>query len=127
MSFQPSLVGPTSSLREKRELLTWGLGKLIEKVFDTEGYTCAADQLKRTEAEAAANAAKGSGIRRSLHLVGLAIDLNLYLGGHFLEASGDHKPFGDYWKTLHPLFRWGGDFKPKADGNHYSVEHEGVK
>jgi hypothetical protein len=31
---------------------------------------------------------------------------------------------GKYWKRQHPLCRWGGDFQ---DGNHYSLEHEGVK
>jgi hypothetical protein len=69
----------------------------------------------------------GRGIRNSLHLKGLAIDLNLFRDGKYLADSESHRELGAYWKTLHPLCRWGGDFKPKPDGNHYSMEWEGVK
>lgn len=66
----------------------------------------------------------GSGIRNSLHELGLAVDLNLFRDGKFLEGSEQHKLLGEYWETLHPLARWGGRF---GDGNHYSIEHEGKK
>jgi hypothetical protein len=60
----------------------------------------------------------------SAHKKRLAIDLNLFKDGAYLSLTEDHAEFGEYWKTLHPLARWGGDFE---DGNHYSFEHEGVK
>lgn len=58
------------------------------------------------------------------HSKRLALDLNLFLDGVYLVKTSDHKIFGDFWKKLHPLARWGGDFE---DGNHYSFEYEGVK
>ncbi len=38
----------------------------------------------------------------------------------------DYKVLGDKWKTMHSLARWGGDFR-RADGGHFSLEHNGVK
>lgn len=86
-------------------------------------------------AEALKNNGKNGGIRGSLHELGLAVDTNLFKGGLYLPNSEDHHPLGTYWKTLHPLARWGGDFtkivngktSPAPDGNHYSFEWEGKK
>jgi hypothetical protein len=83
----------------------------------------------RSPEQAALNAKKGSGIKNSLHLDKLAIDLNLFINGVYKTDSKDHKPLGDYWKSLSTKDYqccWGGDFK-KPDGNHYSIEHEGIK
>ena len=112
-------------LSEKRILFTRLLAELVLWA-EKNGYDLALDQVKRTEAEAAANAAKGSGIRNSLHLIGLAADLNLYINGVYQQTTEAHKAIGAKWKTMHPLARWGGDFS-KPDGNHYSLEHNGVK
>jgi len=61
---------------------------------------------------------------RSAHKVRLAIDLNLFKDGEFLEQSKDHQPLGEWWEQQGSDHRWGGRFN---DGNHYSIEHEGVK
>jgi hypothetical protein len=58
----------------------------------------------------------------SLHRKRLAIDLNLFKNGRYLSKTEDHKPLGDYWESIGGS--WGGWFD---DGNHYSLEHEGVK
>lgn len=112
-------------LSEKRVLFTKMLAELILWAADNK-LNLALDQVKRTEAEAKANAAKGTGISNSLHLIGLAADLNLYVDGVYQTTTEAHRKIGDKWKSMHPLARWGGDFK-KQDGNHYSLEHEGVK
>lgn len=112
-------------LSEKRVLFTKMLAELILWAADNK-LNLALDQVKRTEAEAKTNAAKGTGISNSLHLIGLAADLNLYVDGVYQTTTEAHRKIGDKWKSMHPLARWGGDFK-KQDGNHYSLEHEGVK
>lgn len=113
----------TLGLRERRELLAECLVKLI--VFaHSEGFTVTIEEVKRSKAQAAANAAAGTGIKNSLHLDGLAVDLNLYKDGKWLSKTEDHSLLGAYWKALHPLCRWGGDFN---DGNHYSVTWQGRK
>lgn len=55
----------------------------------------------------------------SFHDKGLAIDLNLFKDGKYLQATEDHKFLGEYWESLNPMCTWGGHF-PKPDGNHYS-------
>lgn len=88
------------------------------------GYEAAIDQVKRSELEASNNAANGSGIRNSNHIHGLAGDLLLYRDGSYLRATADHMQLGQFWESLSEDARWGGRF---GDGNHYSLEHNGIK
>jgi hypothetical protein len=67
---------------------------------------------------------KGYGSAYSVHKLKLANDINLFKDGMYLTKTEDHKVFGEYWESLHPLCRWGGRWN---DGNHYSLEHEGKK
>lgn len=116
------------TLREQRCLFTRLLALLIVQVEMTlPGYQVALSEVKRSQAQAKANAAAGTGIAASLHLDSLAGDLDLYIHGVYQTSSAAHEPIGKIWKSLHPLCRWGGDFKPKPDGNHYSVEWQGRK
>lgn len=59
---------------------------------------------------------------KSAHKLRLAIDLNLFKHGEFLEGTEEHRPLGEWWESQGGT--WGGRF---SDGNHYSLEHEGVK
>jgi hypothetical protein len=90
-----------------------------------QGFTLTVGEAWRTPAQAHANAAAGTGIVNSLHRERLAIDLNLFRAGKWLDRSEDHAPLGAYWKTLHKAARWGGDFKSRPDGNHYSFSPDG--
>lgn len=119
------------TLREQRCLFTLLTAKLILWAFE-QGYELSYEEVKRSQAQANANATSGVGISNSLHLLGLAVDFNLYVGGEWQTTSEAHSKVGAYWKSLHPLARWGGDFrdargKPRPDGNHYSLEWGGVK
>jgi len=114
------------TLAEKRQTFTANLAKLIDWATTEPDHAVALDQVKRTPAEAAANAAAGSGIKNSLHLLGLAADLLLYVNGQYRYASEDYYDLGQYWKSLHPDNCWGGDFS-RPDGNHFSMQYEGVK
>jgi len=114
------------SLGQKQRLFTQLVGKLIEYAYQS-GYELTLGEAYRTPEQASLNAQKGSGISNSLHTHRLAVDLNLFREDRYLIASEDHRPLGDYWKSLHPDCCWGGDFKPRADGNHYSMTYGGVK
>ena len=65
---------------------------------------------------------QGYGESRSAHKQRLAIDLNLFKDGKFLSTTEDHLILGTYWESLGGA--WGGRFQ---DGNHYSLEHGGIK
>lgn len=60
--------------------------------------------------------------KNSLHYIRLAIDLNLFKDGQYLDKTEDHKPLGEFWESMGGS--WGGRFN---DGNHYSLEHIGRK
>ena len=114
------------SLRNLQSEFVVCVAKLI--LFgDGQGYEWTFGEAWRTPEQAALNAARGTGIRASLHVDRLAIDLNLFRDGQWLTDSAAHAPLAKYWQTLHPLARWGGTFKPTPDGNHYSFEWQGRK
>lgn len=65
------------------------------------------------------------GIKGSVHRHKCAIDLFRYLGGTVTWRAEDYQSMGDKWKSMHPLARWGGDFRNR-DVFHFSFEHRGV-
>lgn len=114
------------TLGEKQRLFTRLVGKLILHAYEL-GYELTLGEAYRTPEQAALNAKKGTGALNSLHMQRLAIDLNLFKDGIYLMDSKDHAPLGRYWKSLDTACCWGGDFAPHADGNHYSITHQGRK
>ncbi len=62
------------------------------------------------------------GAANSLHKQRLAQDLNLFKNGRYLRSTAAHRPLGEYWESIGGT--WGGRFH---DGNHYSLEHRGMK
>lgn len=63
-----------------------------------------------------------TGHPESLHRSRLAVDFNLFKNGQWLTETEDHRELGEYWESLGGT--WGGRFN---DGNHYSLEHGGMK
>ncbi|MCF4091857.1 M15 family metallopeptidase, partial [Escherichia coli] len=74
--------------------------------------------------QAALNAKSGKGIRNSLHTLRLAVDFNLFINGKYQADTDAYRPLGEYWESIGGT--WGGRFS-RADGNHFSLEHNGVK
>ncbi len=62
----------------------------------------------------------GYGAANSCHKIRLALDLNLFRDGKYLTSTEDYRPLGEFWESIGGT--WGGRF---ADGNHFSIEHEG--
>jgi hypothetical protein len=111
------------TLREKQSLFVQLVAQLILEA-QMRGYALTFGEAYRTPEQAARNAQTGKGIANSLHTQRLAIDLNLFKDGRFLDSTEAHRPLGEWWEQQHTLCRWGGRFK---DGNHYSLEHGGRK
>ena len=105
------------TLREKQSLFAKLVASLINHATDF-GY-------ELTFGDAYRDPRCPYGLKGGAHSKRLAIDFNLFKDGKYLTETEDHRQLGEYWKSLHPLCRWGGDFKHK-DGNHYSLEHDGV-
>lgn len=107
------------TLQEKQATFTENAAKLIAYVF-ASNHTCTFGDAYRTPEQAGHDADMGIGIRNSLHCKRLAVDLNLFNGKDYLTTTDAHKPFGEYWESLHVDNRWGGHFK-KEDANHYEM------
>ena len=60
--------------------------------------------------------------KNSTHKFRLAVDFNLFKDGEYLTRSEDYRELGEYWESMGGT--WGGRFN---DGNHFSIEHNGVK
>lgn len=114
------------TLSEKQRLFTKLVGALIDWAYNN-GYELTLGDAYRSPEQAAANAAAGIGIRNSLHTQRLAIDLNLFVSGQYVTDTASYAPLGEYWKSLDVGCCWGGEFKPRADGNHFALTHDGVK
>lgn len=74
-------------------------------------------------------AQEGKGIINSVHCERLAVDLNAFYNGEYLDGSKDsHIPLltklGELWEAKGGC--WGGRFE-RQDYNHYSFEYNGVK
>jgi len=115
------------TLRQKQSKFVWMIAYLIHEI-NRKGY----------EATLAVGYVPVGTTRRkkwSLHHKKLAQDLNLFYKGRYLTSTKAHLRFGVYWESLGGS--WGGRFKAKIlpsgqrvggpDGNHYSLEHNGVR
>ena len=117
---------PTETLRAKQARFMRSLARLIDYAFSA-GYELTGGELYRTPEQAAINARSGAGIANSLHTQRLAIDLMLFKDGVYLTNSLDYEPLGVFWESLGTDYAWGGRFRPKIDGNHFSLMHNGVR
>lgn len=115
------------SIREKQTRFARYVPRLIDKAFEL-GYLVGRCEWVRDPAVAAANASKGVGIKNSLHVVGLAIDLVLYRqDGTYITDNTGHKELGAWWVQQQPDFCWGGNFSSLKDFDHYSLTPDGVR
>lgn len=98
------------------QLIIWG---------HRNGHPVMGAEWYRTEYQAREYARLGKGIIQSNHRLKLAVDLfALDESGKVTWEQSYYEPLGWKWKMMHPLARWGGDFKNR-DSVHFSFEHKG--
>jgi hypothetical protein len=113
-----------SSLRNKQHAFARLVPRLIDKALDLGFEVTLGDAYRDPRVHGEMGVRKSYSHPKSAHKVRLAIDLNLFRKGEYLEGGEAHRALGEWWEKQHPLARWGGRFD---DGNHYSLEHEGIK
>lgn len=109
-------------LRQKQSRFLLMVARLIDHAAALGYELTLGDGYRDHRLHGAPGVKMGYGNKNSCHKFRLAIDLNLFKDGHFLETSEDHRPLGEWWEAQGGT--WGGRFN---DGNHYSLEHEGVR
>lgn len=126
------MTDPKYTLLQLQRVFSKKIATLILWAYD-HGYEITLDWAYRPPEVARMYAAKGIGSRYSNHILRLAMDLNLFKNGTYLQQSEDHLALGEFWESLAEpgvKTRWGGRFKKGGtsrgpDGNHYSIEFDG--
>ena len=106
------------TLREKQSKFALMVAKLILKAYELGYELTLGDAYRDPRVFGAPGVKKGYGEANSFHKQRLAIDLNLFKDGEFLEGSESHRELGEFWESIGGT--WGGRFRIK-DGNHYSL------
>lgn len=112
------------TLGQKQRQFARLVARLIDKAYELGFEVSLGDAFRDPRVHGVMGVRKSYSHPNSAHKLRLAIDLNLFKDGEYLEQSEDYKALGEWWETQHPLARWGGRFD---DGNHFSFEHNGVK
>jgi hypothetical protein len=112
------------TLNEKQALFTRLQAEFQCWCFEN-GYPIIEAESFRPPFMAEEYARRGKGIKNSVHTKKLARDLFRVVDGRVTWDSEAYAPLGEKWKSMHPLNRWGGDFRNR-DRVHYSMEHNGV-
>lgn len=112
------------SLRKKQTKFARLVPRLIDKAFEMGYEVTIGDVFRDPRVHGPLGVKQGYGHRNSAHKKKMAIDLNLYKDGKYLDQTEDHRLLGEWWEKQDPDCRWGGRF---SDGNHYSFEDMGTK
>jgi hypothetical protein len=112
------------TLRETQSEFAALVPRLIDKAIELGNQVTLGDAFRDWRVHGTVGTKLGYGHSKSVHKIRLAIDLNLFRNGVFMDSTEAHKELGEWWEQQHPLARWGGRFN---DGNHYSFEWEGMK
>ena len=116
------------TLGQKQRKFTRMIAQLIEYAY-ANGYELTfGDAYRDPRLHGEVGVKKSYSSANSLHKSRLAVDFNLFKDGQYLTTTEAHKPLGEYWESIGGT--WGGRFGENggtADGNHYSLEHQGRK
>jgi hypothetical protein len=103
------------NLPTKQKAFSFMVAILILKAYEL-GYEVVLDEGTIVDKEHSRH------MKNSLHHVCLAQDLALFKNKVYLTKTKDYTELGEFWESLGGS--WGGRFK---DGNHFSLEHKGVR
>jgi uncharacterized protein YcbK (DUF882 family) len=111
-------------LGHRQELHTALTAKLIEWANAQPDMHVRLGEAYRSPQVAQLNAQSGAGIAHSLHTIGLAVDLKLFIKGEYQTQPEPYKVLADYWLTLDPLCSAGYYFH-SVDADHFSITYQG--
>ena len=99
------------------------LPRLIDKAHELGFEVRGGDLYRDPRAFGPPGTVKAYGHKNSAHKQKLACDLLLFKDGRYLTDTEDYRELGEWWEKQHELCRGGFRF---ADGNHFSLYHEGM-
>ena len=112
------------TLGNKQRHFTRLVGLLIEYAYQNGYELTFGDAYRDPRLHGEKGVKKSYSSAKSNHKIRLAVDFNLFKDGKYLTATEDYTKLGEYWESMGGC--WGGRFT-SADGNHFSLEHNGCK
>ncbi len=103
------------TLRQQQSTFARKVADLIIQAYSMGYEVTLGDAYRDPRLHGAMGEKKGYGAANSFHKQRLAIDLNLFKDGKFLDGTEAHTDLGEWWESQGGT--WGGRFR---DGNHYS-------
>ena len=98
------------SLSQEQRIFTKNVGKLIAFAYE-KGIELTFGEAYRTSEQQQIYLRTGkTKTMNSNHLRRLAVDFNFFKNGILTYDWKEVKVIGDYWESLHPKNRWGGDW-----------------
>lgn len=83
------------------------LPRLIDKAHELGFEIRGGDLFRDPRVHGQINVKQGYGAKNSGHKLKLAIDLNLFKDGAFIQTTEGHRELGEWWEQQHELCRWG--------------------
>jgi peptidoglycan L-alanyl-D-glutamate endopeptidase CwlK len=95
----------------EHQFIFWGHVFSLTNHAHQRGWLIQPRELQRTEYQQKKYVEEGkSKTMQSYHLKCLAIDLNFWKGGEWITDKSSLTELGEYWESLDPLNRWGGNW-----------------
>lgn len=86
------------------------LPRLIDKAHELGFEIRGGDLFRDPRLHGELGVKKGYGAKNNCHKLKLAIDLNLFKDGAFIQTTEGHRELGEWWEKQHELCRWGFSF-----------------
>ena len=104
-------------LSDAQKEFSFHIGCLLVHIGKTPNHACTVgDFFRDPRVHGHLGQKKSYSSANSRHKEKLAADINLFINDQYQTTTEAHKPFGEYWESLHPDNVWGGAWD---DGNHY--------
>ena len=110
------------TLSQKQQQFVLKVSYLIQWAYENGYALTFGDAYRDPRVHGSAGNKQSYSSANSLHKQRLAVDFNLFKDGEYLTRTEDYQPLGEYWESLGGS--WGGRFQ---DGNHFSIEYNGMK
>lgn len=121
-------------LNLKQRIFAFNVGRLLAWIYANKYEVTFGEAYRTPEQQAIYLKTGKTKVMTSQHQNRLAIDFNLIKTptsdyGYIADSSA-YKPIGDYWVSLNPDNRWGGDWDKDGqtsdekfqDGNHFEMQ-----
>lgn len=112
----------TETLGQKQRRFAKMLPVFLQKLHELGYEATLGDAYRDPRLHGAIGEKLGYGHAKSCHKLRLALDINLWKNNVYLTKTEDYEPIGLIWESMGGT--WGGRF---ADGNHFSLAHEGMR